>query len=485
MDHLVDLLTPPASKTEDDEKKKKAARNGAVRKLHLSIKAITDARANNSDQPQDDVPGDAGSALGTSPPPSDFRSPIFCGRKRRATIIPPSWSKKRHRVDTTENTALPKGVLPVTPLQRNAATSSSTHAGGETPGTAAPPPVRRSNRQRVSTSNVDETPARTTEKRKAGAMEAEDLHSMSLHTEMSIQDCWDQMSKIGFGIQGRPTTEFLGWRRLTLAEIVYLEEGSFFILVIPASARNEDAEIVKCRNNLLTRIRAIVYQINKSHFDRFGVAQRGKEINSFLERRNGIQSAQQNKSIKLPCVVSVYPNRAWYANPTYAKAEVKLHIGQGAGIGISLLDYPSRVKLDLKFLEINSIQCFVPHMRGDVRPRITLSDRRSLDNYCDELEDKLKVVEGDIIQSLELLVAYEGAKSRIAQRTLNKSMAKAEKDLKQQIANREEITCDEITSKQFSEALSNELDAKKKENFAITVPTGIRLQHLWGYIQHD
>jgi len=46
----------------------------------------------------------------------------------------------------------------------------------------------------------------------------------------SIEEKWYQWSKFGFGFQGRPSTESLGWRRLTLPEILHLsrDHSSFW-----------------------------------------------------------------------------------------------------------------------------------------------------------------------------------------------------------------------------------------------------------------
>lgn len=45
----------------------------------------------------------------------------------------------------------------------------------------------------------------------------------------------------GHGFMGRPTTEFLGWRRMHIEEVVGLDKGNFFILgwlLIPTEIRD-------------------------------------------------------------------------------------------------------------------------------------------------------------------------------------------------------------------------------------------------------
>jgi hypothetical protein len=56
----------------------------------------------------------------------------------------------------------------------------------------------------------------------------------------TIMEQWRLFLSDGFGFHGKPTTEFMGWRRLTPAELLHLDVGSFFLLSIPPNLRHED-----------------------------------------------------------------------------------------------------------------------------------------------------------------------------------------------------------------------------------------------------
>ncbi|EJK74847.1 hypothetical protein THAOC_03451 [Thalassiosira oceanica] len=108
--------------------------------------------------------------------------------------------------------------------------------------------------------------------------------------DKSIEEKWRQWSKFGFGFQGRPSTEALGWRRLTLPEILHLSKGSFFILVVPGDHqnRNDDPRLMSLKREFLKRILHVVYKSDKAKFDKFGRAERASQIREHMESINGI-----------------------------------------------------------------------------------------------------------------------------------------------------------------------------------------------------
>ena len=61
-------------------------------------------------------------------------------------------------------------------------------------------------------------------------------------------DQWQLYTTNGFGFLGKPTTELMGWRRLTPNELLNLDVGSFFLLSIPPDSRLEDKDTIKLRS---------------------------------------------------------------------------------------------------------------------------------------------------------------------------------------------------------------------------------------------
>ena len=73
---------------------------------------------------------------------------------------------------------------------------------------------------------------------------------------------------------------------------------------------------------------------------------------------------------------------------------------------IRLLDYPCNDSTLIKWSEVNTVQLYVESYRGDPRPQISLSKRSHDYLYCDELKDKLNIVQDDVIQMLELKLEF-------------------------------------------------------------------------------
>jgi hypothetical protein len=55
-------------------------------------------------------------------------------------------------------------------------------------------------------------------------------------------DCIHQMDLVG-----KPTTEFMGWRRLTPNDLLNLDVASFFLPSIPPDLCHEDKDTIKLR----------------------------------------------------------------------------------------------------------------------------------------------------------------------------------------------------------------------------------------------
>ena len=155
------------------------------------------------------------------------------------------------------------------------------------------------------------------------------------------------------------------------------------------------------------------------------MVERQKLALEHLKEHNSI-TRSGNACIELPCIVSSYPHRDDYADNTITDQDLKDHIKQGAGINIELVDFPCSSTLLLEWSEINCFQLFTEYYRGDPRPQLNLSAAKSHDHlYCDELANKLDTVQGDVLQTLELALAFEKCKTKNRQRKLNSAKIKA------------------------------------------------------------
>jgi hypothetical protein len=67
----------------------------------------------------------------------------------------------------------------------------------------------------------------------------------------TIMEQWRLFLSDGFGFHGKPTTEFMGWRRLTPAELLHLD-------VIPPNLRHEDSDMIKLRKVFTIRVNKAV-----------------------------------------------------------------------------------------------------------------------------------------------------------------------------------------------------------------------------------
>ena len=217
----------------------------------------------------------------------------------------------------------------------------------------------------------------------------------------------------------RPTTDFMGWRRLRLHELVSLEIGDSFLLIVPGDARREDESLKRSRADLRVRLLRHV----KPFFDR---ETRGVEEDSMFEtlsllmnERHGIR---RNKSthIELHCVVASYPHRDDYLYECLDEADMKDHIKKGAGIELSLVEYPGDTLL-LKWKEAQSVLAFVEMHHGDECEQIALPTRSAFHLYCDDFGSIYDEIKGDPIQ--EILLANEVLKKEVRHLAIQTSKA--------------------------------------------------------------
>ena len=104
------------------------------------------------------------------------------------------------------------------------------------------------------------------------------------------------------------TTEFLGWRRLHLEEIVRLDVGQPFILLI----EGEDKHLQQQRDNVRLRmVSTLIDSCSKEYKDVTSALQRKKKAYEQLESQNGIKRNGATY-IELKCIVVNYPHKDEY-----------------------------------------------------------------------------------------------------------------------------------------------------------------------------
>ena len=199
----------------------------------------------------------------------------------------------------------------------------------------------------------------------------------------------------------RPTTDFLGWRRLHFDEIVSLRVRQSIIIVLPTDVRTENDEIKKRRKEFKRRlIRHIASGACDLCHD---------EVVPHLNDRHGVE---RNDSIyiELVCAIKAYGER----DDLMADRNLAWHLGKGnSGMMLDLLDYPSQKALQIKPAELPSVQFWIEHYRGDLRPQVHMRKKRLLHSYCDSLLDLLYEVKDDPLQTLELALEFEKKKTAI------------------------------------------------------------------------
>ena len=111
--------------------------------------------------------------------------------------------------------------------------------------------------------------------------------------------------------------------------------------------------------------------------------------------------------IELVCSVKAYGER----DELMAGQNLEWHLGRGnSGMLVDLNEFPSDKSLQIKPAELPSIQFWVEHYRGDLRPQVQLKRKRILHQLCDQLVNILDEVKDDPLQTLELALEFEKKK---------------------------------------------------------------------------
>jgi len=198
---------------------------------------------------------------------------------------------------------------------------------------------------------------------------------------------------------------------------------------------------------------------------------RRKKALAQLESENGIKR-NDGTYIELRCIVTNYPHKEEYRNEICTKSEVEKHVDQGGGFNIRLLNYPCNDSTLIKWSEIDTVQFYVKYYRGDPRPQISLSERRQEFLYCDELTDKLKVVQDDVIQTLELALAFEKRKTKILTKQLHQAVKSVEDSKIEQEQYEQSDTIQDVGL-----AIEEELADNRLQNFAYE--TNVLYEDAW------
>ena len=211
-----------------------------------------------------------------------------------------------------------------------------------------------------------------------------------------------------------PTTEFLGWRRLHIEELLRLKSGVQYILIIPGYNRHRDSkEIKQCREAFYNRVLASSVKSNPEDFVGLSKFKKFAKARKILNDSNGIKR-NGCLALELPFTIVAFPNQFHYANNTLSSVDVQRNIKQDGGVELDFSLHSPAHRVLLKWKELHLVQIWTQHYRGDLRPHVELKKERTHDyQYCDELSAKLEIVRDDTIQTLELALEYERCKSRV------------------------------------------------------------------------
>ena len=192
-----------------------------------------------------------------------------------------------------------------------------------------------------------------------------------------------------------------------------------YILIIPGYNRyQESKEIKKSREVFYHRVLASLLKANPDDFVGLSKFKKIAKAKGMLQTNNGLRR-NDCLVLELPFTVVAFPSQFDYANNNLSLADVQRNIKQDGGIDIDFSDHSPAHRVLLKWKEVNLVQIWTRHYRGDIRPQVQLKHIRGDDfQYCDELSANLEIVRDDTIQTLELALEYEKCKTRMLRRQL-------------------------------------------------------------------
>jgi len=210
---LLELITPKLSPVADGEAAQDAAVDAVMRRLGQLLKL---SFTNSLCPPKTN--SDNGTASAT---PVDARDPSI------ARVSPPS------------SDVAPSPLLPYSPPRTRKGNASVVAVASKSPRKGA-----KSKRARRSSSASVAPPPNPT---------PNPTHDPPPYESAPL---WQSE----FRSTHRPTTEFMGWRRLHLSEIVRLREGARLIVVIPSDTRSEPKSLKIARGDFRGRVLGSVLQ---------------------------------------------------------------------------------------------------------------------------------------------------------------------------------------------------------------------------------
>ena len=169
-------------------------------------------------------------------------------------------------------------------------------------------PIRPRKNQSHSNVNIssDNTPRRGD---KAKQRRVERTTELVVSAHDAAVDRWNNYSDTSFGFHGRPTTEFLGWRRLFPEEIVRIKEGAFVLISIPPKSWRDDPLVSSSRVAFYDRVINAVILSKHRDFPNNGKSKKDK-AKDYLAKHHSIPC--QDGYTQIACVVKSYPHRDDY-----------------------------------------------------------------------------------------------------------------------------------------------------------------------------
>jgi hypothetical protein len=99
---------------------------------------------------------------------------------------------------------------------------------------------------------------------------------------------WYASTNFGFHFHGKPSTEFMGWRRITPNEIMHLEEGTFFLLSIPPESKLTNKETINLRRAFMSRVYgAVIRRTKRIKFPDNGKSVHDRAVDYLLHHKQG------------------------------------------------------------------------------------------------------------------------------------------------------------------------------------------------------
>eukprot|EP00984_Skeletonema_dohrnii_P002680 scaffold926_cov75-Skeletonema_dohrnii-CCMP3373.AAC.3 len=215
------------------------------------------------------------------------------------------------------------------------------------------------------------------------------------------------------------STDFVGWRRISLVEKVTATVGEFYIMIIPAYKKEVGTTLLRIRENIKRLVKASSPEI----FQDVNMSDIQSTFQNLLHSKGSIIKRNELEYWEFTVTVRKYPKRYDVSNPNFPESEMDGWIKQGEGITFSLVDFPvgyERTRKEnlllIKFHEeLDTIQLWCAQFRGDDQPGVAFSGKKRVEeNLADDLLKNLHAVDDDPIGLLQLRASLSQEQLRIA-----------------------------------------------------------------------